>query len=247
VKRAADLLVTCKDASGLQCPANEDDQPAITQTLDGAAAVYAGLAAAADLAHNTGQANDETAWRARAAELRGAIFSHFVDASGHLVGERGARAWAIWPAGLVSDSKSRTDAEADVLLDDLQGVLGGGGPGSTYDGKLTSAIAIALPADNGRRARLQPLLKTLLTRVPTGTQNYGEVYVTLPGQNGVVYQDRVATPHVWEGTLSYISAMEFYAHPLPSGCGCTSPGGTGLCVLAAALAICLRRAKRRAR
>ena len=74
--------------------------------------------------------------------------------------------------------------------------------------------------------------------------HFGEVFVTIPGAFGgpPTFSERVATPHVWEGTLFYLSAMalsmperfdpEITALPLPAlamPAAFTPSGGCGTC------------------
>ncbi len=252
-KRAADLLVACKDpATGLQCPANEDDDPQQTQTLDGAIPVYLGLVAASRLAGVQDQPADEAAWSARAVEIRGAILARFVDDGGMLVGNRGARGWALCPGGLFDGGDPRIDLNADEQLGELEACVSGQTPGSSYDAKNTDALAVVLRGDPARLARLRPIVGALLDQLPTATGHYGEAYLTLDGGSGPVFENVTAIPHVWEASINYLSALFFYGAkpPVPpppppppaKGCGCGDPGGDGLLALFALAALRRRRA-----
>src|SRR5207302_1996378 len=108
-------------------------------------------------------------WSARADELQAAALAAFTGPDGLLVGERGARAWALWPVELFPKGDPRIDAEADRMLDDLEAVASGRSQGSSYDAKLTTALAVELPQGE-RRARLDAVVKRLVTRVPTPTR-----------------------------------------------------------------------------
>jgi hypothetical protein len=100
------------------------------------------------------------------------------------------------------------------------------------------------------------------------TMQFGEVFVTTQpaGATAPVFSQRVAAPHVWEGTLFYLAAMaltsgafdaEIGAMPLPTpraavlvAGGCEEAGGSGrtfwpLAALVAGLAA-VARARRRA-
>ncbi|MBI3185703.1 MAG: hypothetical protein HYZ28_26490 [Myxococcales bacterium] len=227
VQRAANLLATCKDERGLQCPANEDDRFEVTQTLHGAATVLLAMESAARLARGMDQLEDADRWSSRAAELKAAIFAHLVDSSGMLAGDRGARAWALWPVGIFPPGDERIAAEADRMLEDLERQVGKATAGSAYDAKLTGALAKVLPAeDRERRARLGRVIESLLREVPTETWHYGEVFSTadLDGDGNAEFDNRVAMPHVWEATINYLSAMQFYGERKP-GCGCGAGGG----------------------
>jgi hypothetical protein len=221
---AANLLTTCKDPNGLQCPANEDDNFAITQTLHGAATVYLAMQYATQAAEAMGKSDDQATWSARAEEIRGAILANFVDDNGLLIGTRGARAWALWPAGLYPQGDPHIGAEADRMLADLDAATSPQPPGSTYDGKLTSALAIVLQGDKTRFAALETPIDRLMTQIPTSTSSYGEVYVFPAADGTPTYENRVAIPHLWEGALNYLAAVNYYGARSP-GCGCGADGG----------------------
>ncbi len=259
-ERTADLLVACKDpATGLQCLANEDDDPVETQSLDGAITVFMGMQAATRLAAAQGQAADEAAWSARAGEIKAAILAHLVDDAGFLVGGSGERGWALWPAGLFDGGDPRIDREADVLLDGLTALATGETAGSAYDAKETDALAVVLRGDPARLGRLDSIVTVLLDDVPTATGHYGEAYVTIDG--GVtppVFEDVTAIPHVWEASINYLSAILLYGPQPPAaaspeetvperGCGgCAAPGAAPLGALLLS-SMLLRRGRRTAR
>src|SRR5207248_1101372 len=111
VKRAADFLASWRDpGSGLVWPANEDDNLAFTQGLQGAGTVFGALRAASMMARALGDEASAAAWIARAAELRRAALTQlylpdagFLDqplGPGVIIPASlngGASSWLAWP------------------------------------------------------------------------------------------------------------------------------------------------------
>jgi uncharacterized protein (TIGR03382 family) len=191
-----------------------------------------------------GKPDDEARWSARSDEIRAAILANFVDPNGLLIGNRWARAWTLWPAGLYANGDPHVAAEADRMLDDLDAVASMQPPGSTYDGKLTSALAMVLQGDQQRLARLQGPLNTLLVKVPSSSASYGEVFIIadMDGDGVSEFDNRVAIPHLWEGSLNYLAAINYYG-PRAPGCGCNA-SSTGPSAFTFALVLLLRSRRR---
>lgn len=251
IRLAADLLTVCRDASnGLQCPAEEDDNPGNQQTLHGASAVLAGLKGAV-LAGRLMKEDPARlgAWEARVSELEAAVVREFYEKPGlgHFGGGTGAGAWLIWPAEFLPAGDPRMQAHADYVLGEMQPFFRGETDSGAYFGKATAALARLWRNDIERRARLEPILLSLVRDVSTpDTEHYGEVFVLrdADGDGRREYDMRVAQPHVWEAILSYISARFFFGpveatpadDPSPS-CACHSfPAAAGVDA-AAALAL----------
>src|SRR5262249_31292123 len=140
-----------RDPSGLQAPANEDDNFAITSTLHGAAATYAGLVGGARLAHAAGNDARADGYVARARELRAAIFKAYYDeATGLFRGTKegepgpqaGMSAWAVWPARLFDRGDPRIERVLDADMDEVLKVLNGEGEGGSYLSKNIVAAAL---------------------------------------------------------------------------------------------------------
>lgn len=261
VERAADLLMRWKDpATGLQAKASEDDNALYTQTLHGAITTWAGLNAARGLAlarpdldlNARGQL-----WAERTDELRRAILEHLVDPATHRFREGldeatnpgnaagGPSAWALWPARFLRASVPAEAAIKDAteawLLDLAEARLEPANGGSAYVAKLLLAVAISSD-DDARRARVKTLLERLATRTSTpDTRVFGETFVAVDGDgDGAAdgFSPRVSNPHVWAGTLVYLTAMALEAPerfdqpvgptpdpPEDSGCGAGALGG----------------------
>lgn len=234
VQRAAELLMRWKDpATGLQAPASEDDNALYTQTLHGAITTWAGLNAARGLALARPDLDVDARgqyWAERVDELRRAILEHLVDPVSHRFREGldeatnpgnaagGPSAWALWPARFLRDSVPAEAAIKDAteawLLDLAEARLEPANGGSAYVAKLLLAVAIST-TDDARKARVKTLLERLATRTSTSdTRVFGEVFVAVDGDgDGAAdgFSPRVSNPHVWAGTLVYLTAMALEA------------------------------------
>jgi hypothetical protein len=221
-KNALDLLIRWKNAkTGLPAPANEDDQLALTSTLHGATAVYAAIVAGARLANFLGDQGTAEAALARTTELQSAILANYYDAKTGLFIDgatantdnagsttRGDTAWLVWPARVLSPDDPRQETQ---LVHDMTAVLQdvrGETDGAAYDMKTVVAAAL-LGKDGGSRDMAREAVARLANIATPDTHHFGEVFVTLPAPDGgaPTFSERVATPHVWEGTLFYLSAM----------------------------------------
>lgn len=227
LSRTVQTLALCRDAeTGLQCTAFEDDNPVPSQTLHGAITTYmaldAGIQAAEELELLGGNVNTEHIdfWRQRKDELYEAILGHFYNESlGHFGGGSGAGAWLIYPACLLPYEDPRMISHAQYVFDCIAPGLNMDRNGSSYDAKATVALAhigwegeaSAYPGFNLREAQ-----KILMTQVPVpGTLGYGEVYVCLDSDGDGVrdtFDNRTTIPHIWNGTLQYITAMNLWGN-----------------------------------
>jgi MYXO-CTERM domain-containing protein len=234
VRRSAELLAAWRDPqTGLQAPAQEDDNAAYTQTLHGGTAVFAALEAAARLARQTGHPTEASRWELRAGELRDVLVARFYD----LVGGRfvndvtgaaasnpgssalGATAWLVHPARLLPYNDPRVGAQVRRDLEQVLAQLRGdpGTEGGAYLTKTTLAAAVYLA--RGGDPSVRPLLEESVARlardvIDPDTQVLGEVFVTVRDARGAVLrrENRVSVPHLWEGALFYLSAMAL-SHP----------------------------------
>src|SRR5439155_17686934 len=134
-------------------------------------------------------------------------------------------------------------------MDEALAALRGQTDGGAYLGKNVVAAAL-YGREDGSRGKAREAVQLLAQLATPDTLHFGEVFVTRPDGS---FDNRVATPHVWEGMLFYLSAMalsqperfnpEEKALPLAGGCGCrTAPAGVG-----AIAALLFFRRRRRAR
>ena len=239
-KTALDLLARWTQKSTLlQAPANEDDHSALTSTLHGATAVYAALVAGERMARQLGDRDAETRYGARAAELRTALLANYQDPhSGLFSSVRGGPAgpqggptgWLAWPARVLGRGDAHLEAQLSADMDEVLKSLRGETFGGAYLGKNVVAAAL-YGSESGSRAKAREAVQRLSQLATKDTLHFGEVFITQPDGS---FDNRVATPHVWEGMLFYLSAMalsqpsrfnpEESAMPLPSGCSTATAG-----------------------
>ncbi len=214
IDAAGQLLLNCKDEStGLQCPANEDDNPFFTQGLQGAETVYLGLRSAA--AATRALCLDErlaARYDARADELQSALVDAFYNESTGTF-EGGSVAWTIWPAKVLPYDDSRIQNTAETLYNSTVPALYQWNDGGSYHGKNTLALARLWIDDPQRIDDAADLIHKLAVDVPTeGTRHVGEVFLNVDtnGDGTLEYDNRTAVPHLWTATLTYLSLMARY-------------------------------------
>ncbi len=221
IARAANLLARWRDpATGLQAPASEDDNLAYTQTLHGAVTVFGALDIASRAARWLRHDSDAARWEQRACELRNAIgqqlydpvAQRFVRAPGDHFDAASApteeTAWLVWPTHLLPWDDLRITPQIASDLTIIGPTVRLESDGGSYFMKTTAAAALARGAD--------PILGPIIADFRDGiaqfhatpaTRQFGEVMVVVEDTDGRHASQRVATPHLWEGILFYLTAM----------------------------------------
>ena len=218
IERGAVNLAACRDpANGLQCAANEDDNMALTQGLQGAETVLLALEAALQAAGDCGFASMETAaWQARATELAQAIVDHFLvpGPPGHFEGNRAA--WMLWPVSYLPPSDPRAASHAQYLYDQFVApLLARTATGGAYNAESLLALAERARAsgDQAALAAVQDAVRFFVRELPTpDTHHLGEFYARVDldlNGDGVSpdYLSENDVPHVWEHAYLYAAAM----------------------------------------
>jgi hypothetical protein len=218
IERGAAGLAACRDAAtGLPCPANEDDNFPLTQGLQGAETVLLALDSATAAAGACAfEATEVAGWQARATELRAAIHAHFVvpGPPPHFAG--GRPAWVLWPVGLLAPSDPLAQSHADWLAETaITPILDRTALGAGYNAESLLARAMLQRArhDAAGLAASQDAVRAFIAELATpGTLHLGEfsgrVPVDLDG-DGVApdYLPENDVPHVWEHAYLYLAAM----------------------------------------
>jgi hypothetical protein len=262
ITRGLELLVRWRDpATGLHAPAQEDDQATFSQTLHGAITVFGALDIGARAARLLGEDAAAERWEHRAAELRDAIETHFYDPSAQTffmtdsdrlpmmasgLTPTGPTAWMIWPCTMMDFGDPRVDRQLARDYGIIEPVVNLTPPGGLYFMKSTIPLAVA--GGDEWRDVIAALPETLAHHATEATDHFGEVMVVLDDEGAPHADQRVATPHLWEGTLFALTAMaaedpralRAYDDVLPpsrvidpvaaddSGCDCASaPGRPG--------------------
>lgn len=221
IERGTDLLADWRDPeTGLHAPAQEDDSAAHTQTLHGAITVFGALDIASRAARRLGYDVTAKRWERRAVELRLAIEKHFYDPeeqvffmseSGRLpiqasgLTPTGPTAWLVWPCTLLPFEDERIQRQLQRDYSVIEPALNLEGKGGLYYMKNTISIAVA--GGDAFSEIIAGLPQTLAGQATQGTDHFGEVMVVVEQEGARVAQQRVSTPHLWEGTLFYLTAL----------------------------------------
>jgi hypothetical protein len=213
VDLAGSLLVECKDEkTKLQCPANEDDRPAFTQSLHGAITVWLGLQSASKIMALLGEERKAYKLFKRAEELKEAIQT-YLSPIAPLIQEDDepvqSYGWSLWPAFFPwRDPKIYSYIEEEMLKR-LRFVFGPYSSGTIYDTKLTIALLTPPLRSPSTVNYISELHKVYLNEVLSSTLHLGEVssQYDLDGDGKKEWVNRVATPHLWAQTLLYLSLL----------------------------------------
>jgi MYXO-CTERM domain-containing protein len=121
----------------------------------------------------------------------------------------GPTAWLVWPMPLLPLDDPRIEAQVRGDLALIAPTVRLENDGGAYVLKNTVAAAIALDAidDPALRAELEALLAETASHATPGTRHFGEVMVAVEEDGARVASQRVASPHLWEGTLFYLTAL----------------------------------------
>lgn len=221
IEKAAELLADWKDAkTGLQAPAQEDDNAPPTQTLHGAVTVAGALEQAARAADVAGKPEQAKKWRARAQEIQQAIADHLFDAKTGLFAQAdnassnpgsagsGPTGWLVWPMRVFPWTDKRVQAQLAADFAALLPLVQMQNPdGGAYFLKNLLSTALALGQDKVWRPKIQEALGKVARLSTKGSHHFGEVMVPVTDAAGTHADQRVATPHLWEGALFYLTAM----------------------------------------
>src|SRR5262245_26466536 len=220
IRLGAVNLAACRDPqTGLQCPANEDDNIPLTQGLQGAETVLLALknavAAAGDCGFDPAEAG---AWQSRATELEAALRAHFLDTTppAHL-GSGGDRpGWLLWPVELFSPDEPLAVSHSQWLRErSIDPILTRTAPSGAYDAENLVARGMRFRAtgDAAGLAELQDQVRFFVRELTTpGRLHMGEQYgrYQLDVNGDGIAPDYVAendVPHVWEHAYLFIAAM----------------------------------------
>lgn len=214
ITRAADFLTTCVDPrTGLQCPANEDDNPTPSESLHGAETVDLGLRAALAAASTLGvRGPDQTTWRSRLARLDAAIRALY-DPHTHSYreGNAGGNAynvsygdggWLLWPVVFRAYRDPTMVGEARAVRTAMDRSLRAAR--GEYEAKGLLGLSYAWKSPTRPESReLHRALSYLAHTLTTPTGLFGEAWERFGGRPLPVED----MPHVWEHTLFYLAAL----------------------------------------
>ena len=215
-------------ASMLPCTANEDDNPVPSVSVYSTHTTRLGLLAAVEAARLLCIDTPQTRyWQERAHELAAVALLEYYDADTRTWAD-GRLDWLLWPYPLSIDDAHAdlfddADALVDQALDDLAARLHAevddavslSTAGAAYENKKTLNLArwwsgANRPAPELWVANVQHIEALGVDLAVPGTRHVGEVFVSLDDDGDGVAdraEQRVAVPHLWAATLTYLSAM----------------------------------------
>lgn len=222
IELAADFLVSCTDEeTGLQCPALEDDNLDLRQTIVGAGTVWLGLDAATNTAERLGHTDDAARWGTRRDELAAAIDEHLWDEEREAWGNGDAP--LVWPACYRPFDDEQMALHLEQAWEKTEPTFAEPGAGEKergqYEAKALLALAKAWRDDPERLEQVrQGILWIAEEHATPDTNIMGEAWVLRDGEVISV----VSQPHAWEQVLVYLAALEAWppegVEPEP-GCG----------------------------
>jgi hypothetical protein len=216
--RAADWLTICADPrNNLQCPANEDDNYAPSQTLHGALPDLLGLRSALAAARALGLRSPQvSAWQRRADLLAGAIGALYDPSTGAYRESPGARralpvgfedgGLLLWPTQLLPYASPPMQSEASATLSALDASFSGA-TGAYEAVALLGVCRARSPFDSGARQVLVEGLNEIDRTTSTDTGLFGEFWRRWGDGHVGPMNDM---PHTWEGALFDMAALCIY-------------------------------------
>ena len=219
IQRAAHYLTDdpplgCRDpATGLQCTANEGDDPTPTRTLVGAQAAWLGLDAAARAAtvQNTETSRENaTTWRTRRDELGEAIRDNFFDEDCRCY-SRDYRVGGtnLWPVGFERYDSGRSERQATINMRAVTAAM----KGDRRRGGMETLAVLGNSyewAGERKERKLRRALEWIAT-VPTtnGTGLLGGAWMHFPTARSPI-ATMLSQPHAWSQAAFYLAATKVY-------------------------------------
>jgi hypothetical protein len=216
IQRAAQYLTdTCRDpTNGLQCVANEGDDPSPSQTLRGAMLVWLGLDSAAKAARVRGTPEaiaNATLWETRRDELAQAIEDEFFDAGCECYSQDFATGGTfLWPVGFLNYGTAQARAQADVNYAGIRPAIRGNADQGAYEARAILGNAYVWAGQPQKMKLLKEALVWLATEPTTNdTGILGEAWMRFPNDDSEIVT-MVSQPHVPQQILFYLAALKVY-------------------------------------
>jgi len=235
IRRSADFMVLWRDPrNGLQLHSFEMDSALPIQGLAGAMGVYQGLMAAIQAGAEMGESQEVLdEWGYRAAELREAIVRKFWDEGKGTFNQGGFGAvYTLFPCPLFPSGDPRNESQAWALWNALEPHVNKTVEQGAYSWMNIIALAPLWRDDPTKRMLLEWAAEVLLTELPTpDTHHYGEGYILLDTDEGRVFENHVAMPHLGAHAQTFAGAMLLFGPKAQDadedeggvgegGCGC---------------------------
>lgn len=205
----------CRDPSGLQCPAHEEDGTSPSQTLVGAQAVWLGLGAAVDAATERGTEEaliNAERWAARRDELAAAIDANFFDEGcGCYTNDAATGGTLLWPVGFLNDRPDRALAQADQNYKQVSRSLRGVNTSGGFESRAILGNSHVWTDDPDTLKKLKKALRWI-AEVPTTNETglLGGAWMVYPEGNNGRITTMLSQPHVWNQSMFYLAALRTY-------------------------------------
>ncbi len=221
IQRAAHYLTDlppsgCRDlATGLQCTANEEDNPNPSQTLVGAQAAWLGLGAAVEAAIDRDTPDsivNAEKWQARRDELKAAIDANFFNEECTCyTNDYETGGTLLWPVGLLEPSSDAAQAQAEINFEHMDAAMNGVDTAGGMEARalLGNAHVWSTALDI---ARLREALVWIARNTTTeGTGLLGSAWMLYPpGSDDAQIIAMEGQPHNFHGAMYYLAALEAY-------------------------------------
>ena len=216
IRKAAELLHFWKDpTSNLHFYAHEDDNPLLTQTLDGAVPIYLGLRSAVKAGKAVGEEEDTiNKWKDRADLLKKDIEEKLWNPEeGKIKSQGQGDTWMIWPAEFRSFEDSRMQATADINWETVKENMEADTAGESGQYEVSDILALAKmwSGDEEKMEKLENSMEWVAEEIAgESTLHFGEAHQLIEEQGELRWKNRVGIPHVWTHALFYLCALEVY-------------------------------------
>ena len=212
-----EVLIKCRSEDGLQCLAHEDDVPYKKITMVGSAMVYAGLKHALKVAELVGDHKFSSDIKRRIEELRSAMIERYSDGNAFVFSPSSTLAegmpYLMVPANFDFPSDEWIIDYGRKIIDVLEFNFSPERGFLMYEGKWIISLIASAEKLGVRypdivkkfRAEAEKYLRVLVEEVPTSTWHMGEAARYIPEKGR--YENRIATPHIWQATLTCLTAI----------------------------------------
>jgi len=218
--KTADFLVFWRDPfSKLPFWSFQMDMFIPNMGLPGAIAAIAGLEATVAAGLEMGEDPERLEdWIRRADEIRDAIHEKFWDDEQCSFGGGFGGAYMLWPGGMLEHGDPLLDSHAEWLWENIEDHFSKQIPWGSYAQMPLASLGFYWRDRPEKAGQLQWASTVFMTELPTpGTRHYGEGYFMVETEEGKVYENHVAIPHVGAASQNLIAAMHVFGIAEPRG------------------------------
>lgn len=214
LSKGANFLCLWRDpVTKLPLHSFELDSPMPVQTLTGAAAAWAGLKAAIEAGVELGEDEGRLAtWQWRFDELTGAILANYFDADQQVFTDIGyGAAYLVWPAQFFPPHHPAMHDLAVRMYEAQLPAIEKTAEWGSYNGVALESVVHVLKDNPDYTEELIRAVEVFMAELPTpDTHHFGEGWITIETEQGIVFENHVAMPHLLTGAHNFITAMKLY-------------------------------------